>query len=190
MAGDVNYRPWKGRPFPEKLDVRSSVVSKARILGCWWSPFLVGAPMRIEGEIRNTGSTPMPSEGPRGPGYGWDITVAISWGDGRSTDLPARFTEQLQPGKSVRFGPFETTVVAPGFFRVELRHKTAFRYVAAPGTDPSGDYGARSASIDVASHTLKEGTALDKNAIYTRLGVVIAATTLALVILGLLIGRR
>ena len=132
----------------------------------------------------------MPSEGPRGPGYYWELVVNISWSDGRSTSLPMRFTEQLQPGKSVRFGPLRPSVVAPGFFRVQLTHPTAFRYMAPAGTDPSGDYGLASGTYENETLLLEEGTALDMNAIYTRLGVLIAAATLTLVILGLVLGRR
>jgi len=166
-------------------------VSEACILG-WCSPrtFLVGAPMRIEGEVRNTGTTPMPSEGPTGPGYSWELVVNISWSDGRITSLPMTFTHQLQPGENVRFGPFRPSVAAPGFFRVELTHSTAFRYIAPAGTDPSGDYGRASATYGKETLVLKEGTAVDMNAIYTRLGVLIAAATFGLVILGLILGRR
>src|SRR5437870_6931140 len=110
---DASYRPWKGQPFPEKLEVRKSLVSEASILGCW-SPFLVGAPMRIEGEVRNTGGTPMPSEGPRGPGYYWELVINIRWGDGQTTRLPITYTEPLQPGDGVPFGPLRPKVVAPG----------------------------------------------------------------------------
>ena len=188
---DFKYRPWKGQSFPEKLEVQSSVVSEACIFGlCSPRTFLVGSPMRIEGEVRNTGNTPMPSEGPAGPGCFWELVVKIGWSDGRSTSLPTRFTEQLKPGNSVRFGPHRPSVVAPGFFRAELTHSTAFRYIAPAGTDPSGDYGRASATYGEETLLLKEGTALDTNAIYTRVGVLIAAATLTLVILGLLLGRR
>jgi len=98
---DFKYAPWKGQRFPEKLDVWSFVVSEACILG-WCSPrtFLVAAPMRIEGEVRNTGTTPMPSEGPTGQGYSWELVVNISWSDGRLTSLPMTFTHQLQPARA------------------------------------------------------------------------------------------
>jgi len=188
---DAKYRPWKGQSFPEKLDVRSSMVSEACIFG-FRTPrtFLVGATMWIGGEVQNTGTTPMPSEGPRGPGYYWELVISIRWGDGQVTDLKTPFTQQLQPGGNVRFGPLRPRVLAPGPFRVELTHPSSLVYIGPGGEIPGGNPQMRSGTYDEETRLLHEGTALDKNAIYTRLGVVIAVATLALVILGLLFGRR
>jgi len=167
------------------------MVSEACIFG-FRTPrtFLVGATMWIGGEVQNTGTTPMPSEGPRGPGYYWELVISVRWGDGQVSDLPTPFTKQLQPGESIPFGPLRPRVLAPGPFRVELTHPSSLVYIGPGGEIPGGDPRMRGGTYDEETRLLHEGTALDKNAIYTRLGVVIAAATLALVILGLLLGGR
>src|SRR5439155_12020357 len=71
-----------------------------------------------------------------------------------------------------------------------LTHPSSLVYIGPGGELPAGDPQMRSGTYDEETRLLHEGTALDKNAIFTRLSVLIAAATLALVILGLLLGRR
>jgi len=174
---DVEYRPWKGQWYPEKLEIENSVVSEARILGLR-NPgtFLVGKEMTIKGTVRNAGSTPMPSQVATGPGFGWNLTVKIHWSNGRETSLPTRFTEPLQPGESVEFGPFHPKVEAPGFFRIELTHPSSF-VLRFPGeTSESGEYGTE-------GRPLYEDVAVDMSTLYKKWGFWVS-----LVVLGVSLG--
>ncbi len=81
LAGEreLRFRPWKGQYFPERLEVNGSVVSRVRFLRVPATrTFVVGAPMKMEATVRNTGTTPMPSEPPNGPGVYWRLTIEVT----------------------------------------------------------------------------------------------------------------
>jgi len=159
---DVEYRPWKGQRYPERVEIEHSVASEARILRVKRPrTFLVGSPMTIAGKVQVAGNTPMPSQAPAGPGYGWDLTVKIRWSNGQERSLPTRFTDQLQPGGSVSFGPLHPKVEVSGVFSIVLRHPSSLVLKSPDGKSESGTYGTE-------DHLLCEEVAVDMGSLYKK----------------------
>ena len=156
--------------------------SETRLLGRTWPRlFLLGTPFVLEGEVRNVGSTPVP----RVPAVGYDPTMAlrIRWADGRETGFTLPIKGQFKPGEAIAVGPFRESVVAAGFFHIDLHYPFEEPHLAPDGNVMGGLSGSDSVRV-------LERVAQDMVAVRTRWLLWIAASTLVVAILGLALTIR
>jgi hypothetical protein len=172
----------RARWYPENLAVTGTVTSEARLLRIRRPrTFIVGRVMRIQGELRNAGTTPMPINAP-GP-WGWDLTVRITWANGPPEDLtqPIQTPNQLQPGDRMPFGPVRIPVKVSGPFKVEVVHPVAYVANAPPGQE--SPKAGRDAKL------LRDGlTALTMDTIYAKRRFWAAVIFGALSAIGVIVG--
>ena len=142
----------------------------------WPRLFLVGMPFVLEGEVRNVGSTPVP----RVPAVGYEpmMTLEIRWADGRETPFNIPIKGQFKPGDAVAVGPFRESVVAPGFFHIDLFYPFEEPHIAQDGSFMGGLSGTDSKRV-------LERVAQDMVAVRTRWLLWIVTSTLLVAILGL-----